>query len=102
MKLTIKPMLRAILAVLFAVVLAGGLQVGTVNAKGMKPTQPTTPTEQLTKQATSPTIMPTSPTIMPTSPTIMPTSPTMMPTVSPEFYEQLQKEAKERKANKAK
>ena len=95
MKLTIKPMLRAILTVLFAVVLAGGLQVGTVSAKGMKPTQPTTPTQQPTKQATSPTIMPT-------SPTIMPTSPTMMPTVSPEFYEQLQKEAKERKANKTK
>ncbi|MCL1467478.1 hypothetical protein [Argonema galeatum] len=86
MNVTIKPMLRAILAVLFAVVLAGGLQVGTVNAKEMKPPQPTSPTQQ--------------PTIMPTSPTIMPTSPTMMPTVSPEFYEQLQKEAKE--ANKAK
>lgn len=96
MKLTIKPMIRAILVVLFAVVLTCGLQVGTVNAEGKKPTQPTTPTEQPTEQATSPTILPT---IMPT---IMPTSPTMMPTVSPEFYEQLQKEAKERKANKAK
>lgn len=93
MKLTIKPMIRAILVVLFAVVLTCGLQVGTVNAEGKKPTQPTTPTEQPTEQATSPTILPT---IMPT---IMPT---MMPTVSPEFYEQLQKEAKERKANKAK
>lgn len=92
MKLTIKPMIRAILVVLFAVVLTCGLQVGTVNAEGKKPTQPTTPTEQPTEQATSPTILPT----------IMPTSPTMMPTVSPEFYEQLQKEAKERKANKAK
>lgn len=94
MKLTIKPMIRAILAVLFAIVLACGLQVKTVNAAG-KPTQPTTPTEQPTKQASSPTILPT-------SPTIMPTSPTMMPTVSPEFYEQLQKEAQKQKANKAK
>ncbi|MBW4503083.1 MAG: hypothetical protein KME57_26835 [Scytonema hyalinum WJT4-NPBG1] len=96
MKLTIKPMIRAILAVLFAVVLACGLQVRTVNAEGMKPTQPTTPTQQPTEQATSPTILTT---IMPT----MPTMTTILPTVSPEFYEQLQEEAKKHKAeaNKA-
>ena len=88
MKLTIKPMIRAILAVLFAVVLACGLQVRTVNAAD-KPTQQTTPTEQPTEQKPSPTILPTEPTIM-------------MPTLSPEYYEQLQKEAKKQKANEAK
>lgn len=96
MKLTVKRMFRTILAVLFVVVLASGLQMGTANAKEMKPTQPTTPTEQ---QPTSPTIMPTSPTIMPTMPTIMPTMPTMLPTVSPEFYKELQKEANKQKKN---
>ena len=92
MKLTIKPMIRAILAVLFAVVLACGLQVRTVNA-AKKPTQPTPPIEQPTEQTTMPT-MPTMPTIMPT----MPTMTTILPTLSPEFYEQLQKQAKEQKA----
>jgi hypothetical protein len=80
MKLTIKPMIRAILAVLFAVVLACGLQVRTVNAAD-KPTQQTNPTEQPTEQKPSPTILPTEPTVT-------------MPTLSPEYYEQLQKEAK--------
>lgn len=76
MKLTIKSMSQAVLAVLFAVVLASSLLVGMAKAEEMESTEPTTPTE-----STTPTMM-TAPTM-----TIMSTM-TTLPTISPEMLKE--------------
>lgn len=81
MRLTIKPIIQAVLAVLFAVILACGLQVGTVQAQ-TNSTEPTTKQLKL-EQPRDQVLSPTLPTILPTLPTISPEMLKMYPPCKP-------------------